>query len=127
MNPLSIALPRAALFAASLAALSFVAPAPAMARTVYDGAWSVLIVTNKGSCDRAYRYGVSIVDGRVVYNGTASVNLNGRVASNGAVRVTVSAGSQRADGSGRLTQRSGSGTWRSAAGDCSGTWTAERR
>ena len=30
------------------------------ARTPFDGAWSVLIVTTKGDCDRAYRYGVTI-------------------------------------------------------------------
>ena len=28
----------------------------AMARTPFDGAWSVLIVTDRGTCDRAYRY-----------------------------------------------------------------------
>lgn len=100
----------------------------APARTVYDGNWSVLIVTHSGTCDRAYRYGVQIADGNVVYDG-GMVNFAGRVAPNGAVRVIVSAGDQRADGSGRLSRNSGQGTWRgrSSSGACAGTWTAERR
>jgi hypothetical protein len=32
----------------------------ASARSTYDGQWSVLIVTQRGSCDRAYRYGVHL-------------------------------------------------------------------
>ncbi len=35
------------------------------ARTPFDGAWSVLIVTTQGDCDRAYRYGVTIDNGNV--------------------------------------------------------------
>jgi hypothetical protein len=36
----------------------------ARARTSFDGNWSVLIVTDAGQCDRAYRYGLVIRDGR---------------------------------------------------------------
>src|SRR5262249_56569124 len=35
----------------------------------YDGAWSVVIVTDAGNCDRASRYGVQIVGGRGVAGG----------------------------------------------------------
>jgi hypothetical protein len=35
------------------------------AQSRFDGAWSVLIITDAGDCDRAYRYGVQIVRGRV--------------------------------------------------------------
>ena len=59
----------------------------AAARTVYDGPWSVLIVTEKGSCDRAYRYGVQIVDGNVRYDGGGPINLSGHVMKNGNVQV----------------------------------------
>jgi hypothetical protein len=129
MNPLLVASLRAALLSAAVGTLFSMSPAPAEARTPYDGKWSVLIVTNQGSCDRAYRYGLSIVDGKVVYAGDAAVNVSGRVNRNGAVRVVVSAGSQRADGSGRLSLNAGQGHWRGASsnGSCSGTWTAERR
>ncbi len=37
---------------------------PAQARGPYDGNWSVLIVTDSGSCDRAYRYALRIADGQ---------------------------------------------------------------
>jgi hypothetical protein len=100
----------------------------ATARTPYDGAWTVLIVTQRGTCDRSYRYGVQIVDGIVTYSG-GTVNFSGRVTAKGAVRVTVSAGSSRVDGSGKLTRTTGQGNWRghSSKDACSGYWTAERR
>jgi hypothetical protein len=103
-------------------------PTTAPARTPYDGAWSVLIVTQRGTCDRAYRYGIQIVNGNVVYDG-GIVNMSGRVASNGAVRVTVSSGNARANGAGRLSRNAGRGSWsgRSGSDACSGYWEAERR
>lgn len=108
-------------------ASAFASPAPA--RTNFDGNWSVLIVTQSGPCDRAYRYGLSIRNGAVFYEGSLSVNLTGRVSNNGQVSVRVSAGSQGASGSGRLSRDSGSGKWRGTGsmGSCSGTWTADRR
>ena len=104
-------------------------PAPAAARTVYDGAWSVLIVTQTGPCDRAYRYGLSIRDGSVIYEGSAPVNVAGRVYPNGAVQVRVWAGQQGASGSGRLSRNFGGGVWRGTGsmGSCAGNWSAERR
>jgi hypothetical protein len=38
----------------------------AVARTSYDGSWSVLIVIQSGSCNRAYRYVVQISHGHVL-------------------------------------------------------------
>jgi len=117
-------------------AVALGAPADARTRdrqmgrsTNYDGNWSVLIVTNSGPCDRGYRYGLSIRGGRVSYEGSASVNVNGSVNGNGVVQVRVSAGSQGATGVGRLSRDYGEGSWRGvgSSGSCSGTWTAERR
>ncbi len=104
-------------------------PEPAAARTPYDGNWSVLIVTNTGPCDRAYRYGLSIRDGSVMYEGSAAVNVAGRVGKNGVVNVRVWAGRQGADGSGRLSRTTGGGEWRGTGsmGSCAGSWSAERR
>jgi len=101
----------------------------AHARTVYDGSWSVLIVTNEGSCDRAYRYGVEISNGMVVYDGGGIVTMQGRVTPSGSVRVTVQAGSQWANGTGRLNKTRGSGIWKGQgmSGTCAGVWEAERR
>ena len=100
----------------------------AAARTSYDGTWSVVIMTRSGSCDSALRYQVQINNGYVL-NEAGSVNLQGRVASSGAVRVSVSAGGQWANGSGRLSRSHGSGLWRGqgSAGTCAGVWQAERR
>src|SRR6185295_3052099 len=112
-----------------LAFTAVLSPEPAAARTNYDGNWSVLIVTNSGPCDRAYRYGVSIRGGRVFYEGSAAVNVDGRVSGNGGVSVRLWAGSQSASGAGRLSRDYGSGTWRGAGSSstCSGSWSAERR
>jgi hypothetical protein len=116
-------------FFAALAFIAPLAPEPAAARTNYDGNWSVLIVTDSGPCDRGYRYGLSIRDGRVFYEGSAGVNVDGRVAPNGRVQVRVWSGSQSASGAGRLSSTYGSGTWRGAgsSSSCAGSWTAERR
>lgn len=98
------------------------------AKTIYDGRWSVVIITDRGTCDRAYRYSIDIQNGVVRYGGDV-VAMSGRVANNGAVRVTVSRGSQRAAGQGRLGRSYGTGTWKGLGnGDsCSGRWEAERR
>lgn len=95
----------------------------------HDGLWSVLIITERGSCDRGYRYAVRIKGGRVMHADPAnsSFRINGRVASNGAAQVSVSRGSQSAAGNGRIGRDQGAGRWKSASGDCSGTWQAERR
>jgi hypothetical protein len=102
---------------------------PPAAVTAFDGAWSVVIMTQNGGCDRAYRYGVEIVNGNVVSNGGEAVNLQGHVLPNGSVRVSVSAGGQQADGEGHMSRNVGTGTWRGqgANGTCTGVWQAERR
>jgi hypothetical protein len=101
----------------------------AYARTIYDGSWSVLIVTMSGSCDPTYRYGVQINDGMVIYDGIGPITMQGRVTPKGVVRVLVTAGSQWADGSGKLTRSRGGGVWKGQgmSSACAGTWQAERR
>jgi hypothetical protein len=100
-------------------------PAQTQTAKVYDGNWSVVIITEKGTCDRSYRYPVRISDGSVGYAGQASFNVSGRVNPNGAVTVRVSRGDRSASGSGRLSGDYGEGSW--SGGECSGTWQAERR
>jgi hypothetical protein len=100
----------------------------ASAASAYDGRWSVIIQTDRGGCDQAYRYGIAIVNGNVTYAGDNSFDIRGRVAGNGAVHVRVARGSSYADGHGRLSSDSGSGVWRGVgSGVCSGRWFAERR
>ena len=69
-------------------------------------------MTSSGPCDRSYRFGLSIRNGDIFYNGSAPVNLNGRVSGNGSLRVHVSAGAQSANGAGRLSRDYGRGHWR---------------
>jgi hypothetical protein len=97
--------------------------------SAFDGDWSVLIQTRVGDCEPSFRYGVQIQNGEVLNAGGQQIALEGHVARNGAVRVSVAAGDQAAYGAGRLTQTSGGGTWRGhgARGTCAGTWVAERR
>jgi hypothetical protein len=118
--------------AAALATLAVFANAAlaapiAAGKANFDGGWSVLIVTEKGTCDRAYRYPVKIENGTVGYAGSASFNVAGKVDGKGSVIVTVSRGSQSATGTGAMSATDGAGTWTSAGGECSGSWTAERR
>jgi hypothetical protein len=94
----------------------------------YDGNWSVLIVTQSGSCDQAYRYAIQIVNGRITYPDQA-ISVTGRVDGGGHVRVLVSAGGQSASGYGHLYAGAGEGRWsgKSSTSHCAGYWQAERR
>jgi hypothetical protein len=113
----------------AVAAPLLTASVPAAAQAAFNGTWSVLIVTDKGPCDRAYRYPVRVSNGRVSYAGQSDFDVSGEVARNGAVNVSVAKGGQRASGSGRLSGSVGSGTWRGSgtSDGCSGSWTAEKR
>jgi len=101
-------------------------------RANFDGAWSVLVITDSGTCDRAYRYGIRIANGRVIYDGGAEgvpVQISGQVDANGRVEVSLRSAERQATGSGRLSGDSGTGRWsgRSPTDQCSGRWEAERR
>ncbi len=115
--------------ALALVAISFAgalgAVAPAAATPSYDGVWSVVIVTEKGTCDRAYRYPVRIANGAVQNDGPSLINVSGKVGGNGAITVLVSAGDKSATGTGKLSGKMGGGKW--SGGECAGTWQAERR
>jgi hypothetical protein len=103
-------------------------PATTFARTVYDGDWSVLIITRGGACEPSVRYGVQIADGTVIHGGGIAT-VQGRVSRNGIVSVIVRSGNQWANASGRLGRNRGGGAWRGqgTSGACRGTWVAERR
>ena len=113
-----------ALIAVSLAG-ALGAASPAAAKPSYDGLWSVVIVTEKGTCDRAYRYPVRIANGALINEGPSPVTVSGKVGGNGTVNVLVTYGDKSANGSGRLSGNMGVGSW--TGGGCAGTWEAERR
>jgi len=108
-----------------LGASAVLAATSAFALPRFDGLWSVAVITEKGTCDRGYRYPIRISNGVLANAGDVAFNISGKVATSGVVTVTVSHGSSSATGVGRLAGDSGAGNWH--GGDCSGTWTAERR
>jgi hypothetical protein len=109
-----------------VAASATVAATSTYAVPAYDGLWSVSIVTEKGDCDRGYRYPIRIQNGALANAGSVTaITINGKVQPTGAITVIVNAGSKSASGSGRLSGDLGEGRW--SGGECSGSWTAERR
>jgi hypothetical protein len=109
-----------------VAASATVATTSSYAVPAYDGLWSVSIVTEKGDCDRGYRYPIRIENGSLANAGSVTaITINGKVQPTGAITVIVSSGSKSATGSGRLSGDLGEGHW--TGGECSGSWTAERR
>lgn len=92
----------------------------------FDGRWSVEVITQKGECDKAYRYPIVVKNGAISYGGPEDFNASGGVSPNGSVKGAISRGEQRADVIGRISGEYGNGTWQTTAG-CSGVWNAEKR
>src|SRR5687768_16893025 len=95
-----------------LAALSDASAATKKSRPAsggFDGLWSVLIITEKGGCDRGYRYAVRIRGSRVGHADPAnsSFRIAGNISGGGAIRVSVARGNQSANGSGRMSRNAG--------------------
>ncbi len=116
-----------AIFPAFLAGAAWVGSPPTAFAAVRDGNWSVLIITEKGECDRGYRYEVKVANGHITYNGDSGINLAGTVASDGALKVSIKLGEKGASGTGHLSGRTGAGVWHGigGAGSCAGRWEAE--
>ncbi len=98
----------------------------AQAQQQFSGNWSVEVVTEQGTCNRAYRYPVVIENGAVRSNGPEGFNVSGRVQANGHIQTNIQRNLTRAEITGRLSDRSGSGTWTtSGTVICSGGWNAQ--
>jgi len=93
----------------------------------FDGAWTVSITTQRGTCDSGSSFGIEVRNGAVYGDGGFSVS--GHVMPSGAVSVHVASGGSSANGSGRLSGNWGGGSWHGAGsrGTCSGRWSASRR
>jgi hypothetical protein len=107
------------------------ATAPGSARSTqssFDGRWSVVIITDAGTCDRSYRYGLVVSGGRIYQAGDSSVIISGGVDPRGRVSVSLRYGQSAAQGSGRLSRSDGEGRWQGASSGsrCSGRWLAQR-
>ena len=104
---------------------------PTEAKTPFDGPWAVTIMTESGSCDPAYRYAVVVADGKVISDvneSSGTIDISGKVDAGGRVSVNVRRGEQRADGTGRLSDSGGTGTWtgKFSTAACTGRWEAKR-
>jgi hypothetical protein len=96
----------------------------------HDGIWSVRLATDSGTCDSSDTYSIAVENGSVRYipsPGSSPTVVSGRIASNGAVDLDIRRSIAKADASGRLNGKSGSGTWQLAMLGCSGRWTAQKR
>lgn len=101
--------------------------ATAQARS-FDGTWSVEVVTEQGSCDRAYRYNIIVENGRARYGGPENFDISGQVRPDGRVSGSISRNQDRANVTGRLSGNRGSGSWTTSGGrTCAGNWNAEKR
>ena len=69
---------RTCLCASALILAGLAVADPALARSPYDGAWSVTVMTRGGACEPTSRYGVQISNG-VVMAGDGGAAVQGRV------------------------------------------------
>jgi hypothetical protein len=83
----------------------------------FDGAW----VVNSVGCGSTTRGAVVVTSGRVIGEG-----VTGTISPNGAVRTTGNFNGIVVNSSGRVSSRSGSGTFQQSNG-CGGTWTASKQ
>lgn len=117
-----------ALFAATAASAAPGKKAVKADPRAFDGKWSIEVLTERGDCDRAYRYGIRIENGQVRYDGGGEFNVEGRVSGAGAVKGSISRGESRADVVGALSGDFGKGTWATKGSSaCGGSWNAEKR
>jgi len=111
------------LLSAGLCALTLAATPAAASSAPFDGSWSVKIVTQKGTCDSGATVPIRVTNGAIASD-LSIVKASGQVAANGNLIVKVGHGLENASGVGKLSDNSGSGTWK--GGLCAGTWTASK-
>jgi hypothetical protein len=123
------------LFTAALATACLIAPpasnaaqkSPAAGPKSHDGVYVVEVQTRQGSCDRAYRWTISVAGGRVSAPRDAMMQALGQISPKGSVSLTFRRDQHVARASGRVDGRSGSGTWVSPTLQCAGSWRAARQ
>ncbi len=96
----------------------------------HDGTWSVQMVTDSGVCDRSYNYSIAIENGNVRYllaPGDSPTTVSGRIGPDGAVDLDIRRSIAKVDANGKLSGKSGSGTWQLGMLGCTGRWTAQKR
>jgi hypothetical protein len=119
---------RTVILASMCVALNLVAAPTVKAASEFDGEWKGVAITKSGPCDESYRFSGQIIDG-AVRSPVAPNNVSGHVAPSGAVSVSAAMGNNHGVAWGRLSSKSGRGTWKGRLGDadCSGVWSVERQ
>ncbi|HVL71974.1 MAG TPA: hypothetical protein VM434_08830 [Beijerinckiaceae bacterium] len=100
------------------------------AASPFDGSWGIEVITERGPCDRVYRYYVEVEDGAVrlrSMTGQVSPRVAGRVQGTGRVNGAIGAPDDPVTVQGRLDEGKGTGDWAAPARGCAGRWVAERR
>jgi hypothetical protein len=120
---------RAFILATALVGSAVAAAPSANTGTRFDGYWKAVGFERTRVCitEPAHFEGY-IINGIIQYGAKGIITVSGHVAPKGAVTLTISAGPYHAWVYGRLSNNSGSGTWRvqGAEKTCSGTWSARR-
>ena len=102
----------------------------ALAQSRHDGSWAIEIVTERGACERLYRYYV-VVEGQAVrvrsMTGETSEATSGLVRPDGRIDATVGQPDDPVRVTGRLKGTAGKGVWSAPARQCTGRWSAHKR
>ena len=85
------------------------------------------VITEKGDCDKAYRWSVGIKDDRIANIGDEVAHASGRVDRRGRITARFTRGRDVLTASGSLSGKWGVGKWDAPTRACSGRWVAERR
>jgi hypothetical protein len=122
------------IFAAALCAVSIL-PAATTANAQHklasvenhDGVYAVDIITEVGSCDKAYHWTFSVAGGRISSSSDAMMQASGQIDLRGIVSVAFRRDNNVAHVAGKVIGASGSGTWSSPTLQCGGSWRAARQ
>ncbi|AWN38450.1 hypothetical protein [Methylobacterium radiodurans] len=105
-------------------------PAQAIAAPLenrFDGTWSVVAMTETGSCRGPYHYPIVIRGGTVDEASGNAADASGRAGSDGRIAGTIRQGPATIAVSGRLRGSAGKGRWiLDGLASCAGRWTARR-
>jgi hypothetical protein len=80
----------AVLIGMALVVVGSAAPAQASIPNKHDGRWSIEVITEKGDCDRAYRYSVLVENGEARYGGSEPIKVRARSPRAGPCRAASS-------------------------------------
>ena len=120
---------RAVVMAGVCVALTAAATPSVKAETPFDGEWKLTVVTKSGHCGASYSFTVQVINGigRIPLGDPNSISA--RVSPNGSVNVSGAMGGLHGVLWGRISTKSGGGSWRAQVQDgaCSGVWTGERQ